>query len=85
MLQNYGKKKWEKGALPERERLSALSSEPTSIISEELQGRFTTCVLTSLPESTFMGCYKTAVFSFIFPFAYAIRTVPQGGSCPTRD
>lgn len=50
MLQNYGKKKWEKGALPERGRLSVLSSKPTSVISEELQRRFTTFVLTSLPH-----------------------------------
>lgn len=82
MLQNYGKKNGrkepsqkEEGCLPFplKQHLPPLKS-----YSAGLQNLFS-------PPSL-LGCYKTAVFSFIFPFIYSVRTVPQDGKiqppCP---
>lgn len=87
MLQNYGRKNGrkdpsqkEEGYLPFplNQHLSSLKS-----YSPGLPHLFSP---PSLLESTFMGCYKTVVFSFLFPFIYSIRTVPQDGKiqppCP---
>ena len=69
MLQSYGKKKWEKGTLPERGRLSALSSELTPVISEELQRSFTTFVLTSFsPAEHIYGLLQDSCIFLYYSF-----------------
>lgn len=83
--------KQEKEAIPERgcylsfplnKHLSSLKSYST-----DLPHLFFPSSL--LPGEHFIGCYKMVVFSFVFPFIYSIRTVPQGGKiqppCPQES
>lgn len=77
--------KWEKGAVPEGEMLSALYSEQTLVMSYSA-GLPHLFLLPSLMKSIFMGCYKIVVFSCTSLFIYSIRRVTQDGKtqspCP---